>query len=185
MEGVGKFLIPVDSPEAEVTFFRGTTFSLIYDSTTQLLEDRISFSGNLVWHSIQVIVPRIFYEDKPDEMTDELIAKQLRISFDPGIDDLSTSVLAIGIADFGWVGIPFSACIVYLTISLFEYVLVQRRGGALSIPFLGAWFVIIFGVETSLVGFLGFIRDAAIAFIMLWIVDKGISWRRGRWMMSR
>jgi hypothetical protein len=174
-QGVGKFLVPTGSPEVEAEYFRKTPFGLLYDAMSQLVENNIAISGGVVWNSIQVIIPRIVFRSKPDEMTDELIASELRIPFDSLKDDLSSSVLAIGIADFGWIGIPMAAIISYMSISLLEWLVVRQRYRILSIPFLGAWFSIVFGVETSLVQVLATIRDAATGFIVLWVI--GMSWR--------
>ena len=180
LNGVGKFLVPADSPDMEADYFRKTPFGLLYDATSQLAENNIAISGGVVWNSIQVIVPRMFFDSKPDEMTDEIIAGELRIPFNPLTDDLSSSVLAIGIADFGWIGIPLAALISYFSISLLEWLVVREGYRVLSIPFIGAWFSVVFGAETSLVQILASIRDAASVFVVLWLI--GMFWRHRRIM---
>ncbi|MFQ5644133.1 MAG: hypothetical protein ACE5FQ_10625, partial [Thiogranum sp.] len=182
LQGVGKFLIPAESPEVEADYFRKTPFGLLYDAMSRLVENNLTASGRVVWNSIQVVMPRIIFKSKPDEMTDELIASELRIPFDPLADDLSSSVLAIGIVDFGWIGIPMAAIISYISISLLEWLVVRQGYRILSIPFLGAWFSIVFGVETSLVQVLATIRDAVTAFMVLWIIGMFL---RYRWVVPR
>ena len=182
LQGVGKFLVPTESPEVEADYFRKTPFGLLYDAMSRLVENNVTISGGVVWNSIQVIIPRIIFKSKPDEMTDELIASELRIPFDPLTEDLSSSVLAIGIADFGWIGIPLAAIISYMSISFLEWLVVLQGYRILSIPFLGAWFSIVFGVETSLFQVLATIRDAVTGFMVLWVI--GMFWRY-RWVVSR
>ena len=174
-QGVGKFLVPTESPEMVTVYFRKTPFDLLYDAMSQLVENNVTISGGVVWNSVQVVIPRIIYKSKPDEMTDELIASELRIPFDPLTQDLSSSVLAIGIADFGWIGIPLAAIISYMSISFLEWLVVRQGCRILSIPFFGAWFSIVFGVETSLFQVLATIRDAATLFVVLWVI--GMFWR--------
>lgn len=178
LKGVGNFLVPTESSDLAAEYFRSTPFGLLSDGMQGLLENRIIISGEIVWNSIQVTIPRIVFETKPDEMTDELIAREFGIPFNPLTDDLSSSVLAIGIADFGWIGIPLAAVFMFLTISLVERLAVRQGYRILSIPFLGAWFIIIFGVEASLVQELATIRDAVTEFVVLWVI--GIFWQYRR-----
>ena len=163
-------------------YFRSTPFDLVSEAISQLLENRISISGDIAWNSIQVIVPRIFFETKPDEMTDDLIASKLGIPFNPLTDDLPASVLAITIADFGWSGIPLAAIISFLSIALIEWLVTRQGYRILSIPFFGAWFSIVFGVETSLVQVFAIIRDALTVFMILWVI---CTFWRYRWVGQR
>jgi hypothetical protein len=180
LKGIGKFLAPTESPDVVTDYFRSTPFDLVSQAMSQLLENRISVSGDIAWNSIQVIVPRIFFETKPDEMTDDLIASELGIPFNPLTDDLPASVLAITIADFGWSGIPLAAIISFLSIALIEWLVVRQGYRILSIPFFGAWFSIVFGVETSLVQVFAIIRDAVTVFMVLWVIYTFWRYRVGQ-----
>lgn len=171
LEGAGRFLVPNFDAESDLNMFRGTPFDLIYDAVNGILDGKIQVTGDVTVHSLLVSIPSAIFPSKPVDETDLLISQMVGIPF----TDLSTSILGIYLVDFGWLGLPISICFSLIIIQLLFWYSSRFSKSILSLPFVGGWFYVVFGVETSLVGVLATLRDSFLCFGLLWFLRLLIS----------
>lgn len=155
-------------------FLREGPFGLMYDVTDRVYSaDRLTH-GELLQLSLAKIVPRVLWSDKPESDIDEVIADRLDISpVGPFLTiDLSTSTLAILVADFGILGLIF-ASILAATVMLGLVMAMQKLRGRPSLVVLAAGYLLqnVANVEGSLVTPFSTVRDFVIFGVLLLLFE--------------
>lgn len=170
--GAMRYAIPQAEPPAgeSAAMLRLGPFDLIYG----LVETDQTLWGDLLWLSIQTVVPRLVMPNKPDVNVDEMIADRLGV-VPPGdylVPDLSTSVLAVFIADFGYGGVILAAGLMAVALVLLTRVIPRAKHHPLVLlGVLAMWFQQAANVEGDIVAVLAGLRDVLLLVLIVLPLD--------------
>jgi hypothetical protein len=163
-----------------------------FDLLVALVDGRLrlgrSTDGEITAYSFEMVMPRVFYPDKPQYDTDDIIANHFNVTpanlfwasgqFFQTVD-YSTSVLAVLFADFGWIGIFLAAGVTALAMRLVTRIFVlMPRNPIIALGALGAMFDLVSLMEGTLVTLLSLIRALTIFIVLGSVVE--LLWFRPR-----
>lgn len=174
-KGIVKYAVPQTdaSVQESAALLRSGPFDLVYT----LIAHGRSTNGELLLLSIQTVVPRVFVADKPNiDVDDEIVNRLGNVpewnSLGP---DLPTSVPAIFVADFGYVGVVLAAALMAGALTLLTLGIPRFKHHPLVLlGALAVWFQVAGNVEGELVPVLAGFRDlvllAVIVFPLDWVI---------------
>ena len=175
VQGVAQGMLPISKDERvreETTLLRAGPLEIIYRVIQSRNDEGLGTDGKITANAFRMIMPRVIAgQDKEDINADEYLEQEMSITPDgPYIfPDVSTSLLAIFIADFGFWGIFIAPVLMLGSIAFFSNI---PRRGLFSHPlmilfYFFALFNLAANVEGSLVSVLSIFRSAMILALVI------------------
>lgn len=174
-EGVGLAMLPVPSSERvskPAKFLREGPLDIVYDVIQRRGYGNPGTDGEITANAFTTVIPRIIVgKEKKVINADAFLANKMHIT--PSgpylVSDVATSLLAIFIADFGYLGALLAPMLILLSLTIFARI---PQKGLLAFPplilfFFSALLHLSANVEGSLVPVLSTFRDAAILILIL------------------
>jgi len=168
--GIGQGMVPISKRERvskDAKMFRSGPLEAIYLVIERRNEESLGTGGDITANALRMITPRIITaKNKEDINADDFLEKDMSIT--PAgpylVSDVATSLIAIFMADFGFIGVLIAPMVMAFSFVVFLHV---PRKGLLSHPlmvlfFFSALLIIAANVEGSLVSVLVVFRDAII-----------------------
>ena len=188
LEGVELLLTPDLQEDAALRNVDSINRSGPFDFLVSIAEGRYEFGkssdGVLTLFCIGKALPRQLYPEKPDYDVDLLIAQLFSVA--PQQDatigarffdnpDYSTTVLALLLGDFGWIGVPAAVLLLTMAMRLSAWAVGSSAANSIvTIGGLGVVFEITTTVEGTLVTLLSSLRTLLIVLIVGRVV-RGLS----------
>jgi len=174
-QGVAQAMVPVPSSErvsAPSKYFREGPLSIVYEVIQKRGDGNPGTGGAITVNAFKSVIPRIIVgESKQDINADDFLNGQMGIApAGPYLrSDVATSLLAIFLADFGYLGVLLAPMVMLFSLTMFAYI---PRKGLLASPLLILYFFsalmnLSANVEGSLVPILSTFRDAMILMLAL------------------
>lgn len=175
VKGLAQAMIPVPESErinSHAAFFREGPWDIVYDVIQRRGDGNPGTNGAITANAFASVVPRIIAgKGKKDVNADDFLENKMSIApTGPYLaPDLATSLLAILMADFGYIGVLIAPAVMLFALTLFSYI---PQRGILATPLLILFFFsallnLSANVEGSLVPILSTFRDAAILILAL------------------
>lgn len=194
-EGVGLAMIPVPASERvtrPAKFLREGPLNIVYDVIQRRGDGNPGTGGEITANAFTTVIPRIIVgKEKKVVNADVFLQNRMNISSSGPylVSDVATSLIAIFIADFGYLGALIAPMLILLSLTIFARI---PQKGLLSFPLLILFFFSALlhlsgNVEGSLVPVLSTFRDAAILILTLLPVSLLYAsvFRRAPWRISK
>ncbi len=173
-EGVEQAMILIPASERATQpakFFREGPLDIVYDVIQRRGDGNPGTGGAITVNAFKSVIPRIIVgKGKKNINADEFLAKKMSIASGPYmVSDVATSLLAIFIADFGYLGVLIAPMVMIFTLTVFSHI---PQKGVFASPLLILFFFsallnLSANVEGSFVPILSTFRDAMILMLVL------------------
>ncbi len=175
VKGFGQGLIPLPRDKRigkDTTLFRSGPLRVIYQVIERRNDENLGTGGDISVNAFRMVIPRIILgQDKKDINADEFLENKMSITPDgPYLaSDVATSLLAIFMADFGFIGIVIAPMVILFSIVFFLKI---PQKGLLAHPLMTLFYFssilnLVANVEGSLVSVLSIFRDLLVLAIVL------------------
>jgi len=179
VHGFAKALVPVAERHRAyraTKFLRDGPIQIIYDVIKRRADGSSGTKGKITANAFAMIVPRVIVGGKKTELNaDDFLERKMAIApASPYLrPDVATSLLAIFIADFGFIGVLIAPAVMVIAIVAFSFFPAK---GILDHPLLILFFFasimnISANVEGNFVSILSTFRDAILLVVIIFILS--------------